>query len=67
MMALSCLPRPVPVIPELRQLIVERLHGVRALPEQVIDEALLAVLEGFLVGKEFLDGVGLFRHGDILR
>jgi len=53
-------------MPELRQLLVEGLDRLGALPQQILDERLFGVLDRLLFQKEFLDIVGslFFRHGD---
>jgi hypothetical protein len=57
-----------PVMPQLGQLFVEGLDRLGALPQQVLDERLLAVLDRLLFQQEFLDGVGwlFFRYGELL-
>lgn len=56
------------LVPELRQFLVEGLDRLGALPQQILDERLLAVLDRLLFQQEFLDGVGwlFFRYGELL-
>ena len=54
-------------MPELRQFLVEGLDRLGALPQQVFDESLLAVLDRLLFQKEFFDGVRWFFFRNSLK
>ena len=48
------------VIAELRQLLIEGLHGFSLLPQQIVDDGLLAVLDRLQVRKDFFNIVTRF-------
>jgi hypothetical protein len=58
LVVVSLLPASGRAIPELGELLVERLDRIGALPQLVFDERLLAVLDRFFFQKEFLNRVG---------